>query len=54
MRAEAFANGDLDFVDRTTADDCTFVHATGDIQSKAHEMHSLKLAAQIQIITSMR
>jgi ketosteroid isomerase-like protein len=44
-RAEAFEKGDLDFVDRTTADECTFVHASGDIQTKAHELGVLKTRA---------
>ncbi|MDB6167452.1 MAG: nuclear transport factor 2 family protein [Verrucomicrobia bacterium] len=41
-RAEAFARRDIEFIDRTTADDCSFVHAAGDIQTKAHELAALK------------
>jgi ketosteroid isomerase-like protein len=32
----------VDFFDRTTADDCTFFHATGDVQTKASELVHLK------------
>jgi ketosteroid isomerase-like protein len=42
QRADAFSKRDVDFIDRTTADDCTFVHAAGDIQTKAHELNALK------------
>jgi ketosteroid isomerase-like protein len=42
LRAHAFEAGDADFIDRTTADECTFVHAAGDIQTKAHELGIFK------------
>jgi len=42
QRVASTLGNPVEFFDRTTADDCTFFHATGDVETKASELLLLK------------